>query len=261
MFCASRRDSNGLSWIFRGVRDSRWGFITSLERAVKDFEIHTSQFSLPALEGGLIRRFLRQSHHYLAHLPEEENVLEWLALMQHYGAPTRLLDWTHSMFVALFFAVEQANAECAVWALNHDWVIQTARSLLPQTGRDALDDDRNVRTRNTFNEVFLRDPPISLVFPVKPFRFNDRLIIQQGTFLCPGDISLPFEENVSSILSLSPSPDKLVKLVINDSSALRREIIKNLNRMNMNAATLYPGLAGFAQSLRTLLVLPEILKP
>ena len=81
----------GEQWIFRGVEDSRWGFVTSLERAIKSFGIDPNQHSVSGIEGGLIKRFIRQSHHYLAHLPEEENVLEWLALMQHYGAPTRLL--------------------------------------------------------------------------------------------------------------------------------------------------------------------------
>lgn len=252
---------SGEQWIFRGLKNSQWGFETSFERAIKSFNVNPAKHSLVKLEGGLIRRFIRQSHHYLAHLPEEENVLEWLALMQHYGAPTRLLDWTHSMFAALFFAVEQADGECAVWALDHDWVIQKAKSLLPDNARKAIESDRNIRKEDTFNQVFRRNPSIPLVFPVKPYRFNDRLVIQQGTFLCPSDISISFEDNLTTILAQPGSRGKLVRLTIKNDAALRKDIIKNLNRMNMNAATLYPGLAGFAQSLRTLLVLPEILKP
>jgi hypothetical protein len=251
----------GEQWVFRGVKDSQWGFVTSLERALKSFGIDPGQYSVSEIEGGLIKRFIRQSHHYLAHLPEEENVLEWLALMQHYGAPTRLLDWTHSMFAALFFAVEQAEQECAIWALNHHWLNQTAISMLPDDGRQAYDLDRNIRKRDTFNRIFLRQPPVSLIFSVKPYRFNDRLVIQQGTFLCSGDISIPFEDNMTATLSQPNAQGKLVKLTINNSAALRKDILKNLNRMNMNAATLFPGLAGFAQSLRTLLATPEILKP
>lgn len=239
----------GEQWIFRGVKDSQWGFSTSFERAIKSFDIDTRRHTAQQLEGGLVKRFIRQSHHYLEHLPEEVNVLEWLALMQHYGAPTRLLDWTHSMFVALFFALEQAEGECAVWALDHGWVNQTAELILPQDGRDALSADRHVRKKETFDKVFLRQPPLALVFSIKPYRFNDRLVIQQGTFLCPGDVSIPFEDNLAALLSRSSTPTKLIQLIIQDRAALRKEFLINLNRMNMNAATLFPGLAGFAQSL------------
>src|SRR5438093_2893211 len=44
--------------------------------------------------------------------------LEWLALMQHYGAPTRLLDFTYSFWIALFFAFEEAENDCSVVALD-----------------------------------------------------------------------------------------------------------------------------------------------
>src|SRR6058998_3676205 len=44
--------------------------------------------------------------------------LEWLALMQHYGAPTGLLDFTRSFWIALFFAFEEAESDCSVVALD-----------------------------------------------------------------------------------------------------------------------------------------------
>lgn len=46
--------------------------------------------------------------------------MEWLALMQHFGAPTRVLDITKSSYVAAYFAIEDATAgdDCAVWAIN-----------------------------------------------------------------------------------------------------------------------------------------------
>lgn len=257
----SKTTQKGDQWIFRGLSNSSWGFDSSLERSFKNYGLDSTLHPISRIEGGLIKRFMRQSHHYLNYLPEEDNILEWLSVMQHYGAPTRLLDWTHSLFVALFFAVEQANGECIVWALKHEWVVKTAISLLPKSTQKNFEDDRNIRKANTFNNIFKNKSPVPLVLPVKPYKLNERLIIQQGTFLCQGDISKSFEDNLTAVLSQSKTGDKLIKLVIKDSSTLRQEILKNLNRMNMNAATLYPGLVGFAQSLRTMMIQPEILRP
>jgi hypothetical protein len=251
----------GEQWLFRGVGDSRWGFQTSLERAVKNFGIDTTKHKLADLEDGLIRRFKRQCHHYLRHLPDDENTIEWLAMMQHYGAPTRLSDWTHSLFVGLFFAVENSSQECAVWALNDNWTTENAKAVLPAAARDALENDGNREKASTFDLVFRGMPPIPFVLPIEPFKFNDRLVMQQGAFVCPGNVAASFEENLEATLLRPGHEGKLIKLVIENDAKLRKEIIKNLNRMNMNAATLYPGLAGFAQSLRTMLVEPEILRP
>lgn len=114
-------------WLFRGVPDSSYGFRTSLERSV--FGAAVSQEALPAqadparnaavdalyrdivrtglpgpppksmaeVEAGLVRHFKRRCHHFLADPPDRDDWLELIALMQHYGAPTRFLDWTYSL--------------------------------------------------------------------------------------------------------------------------------------------------------------------
>ncbi len=67
-------------------------------------------------------------------------------------------------------------------------------------------------------------------------RFNDRLAIQQAMFLCPGDVSIPFEDNLTAILNAPNSEGKLIKLVIEDNSELRKEFLQNLYHMNLNPA-------------------------
>jgi len=80
-------------WIFRGHKKSAYSLETNLERALKSFGV-PEQEAL-RIEGGLLRRFKRQCHHYVVSIPGNGDIMEWLALMRHYGAPTRLLDWTY----------------------------------------------------------------------------------------------------------------------------------------------------------------------
>src|SRR5689334_1540805 len=52
-------------------------------------------------------------------MPKVDSFFEWLSLAQHYRLPTRLLDWSESILVALFFAVrENLDSDAALWCLN-----------------------------------------------------------------------------------------------------------------------------------------------
>jgi hypothetical protein len=55
--------------------------------------------------------------------PAADETVDWFALLQHYGAPTMLLDWTRSPHVALYFALAESNPKVsAVWAIDMDWL-------------------------------------------------------------------------------------------------------------------------------------------
>lgn len=101
-----RKDGN---WIFRGVRQSNYELMPKIGRPG----------SRKALSGGadlgydrnaeetMIRHFMRAAGPYVKHVPSTR--LEWLALAQHHGMFTRLLDWSESLLVAAYFAVEDAR--------------------------------------------------------------------------------------------------------------------------------------------------------
>jgi hypothetical protein len=101
------------------------------------------------------------------------------------------------------------------------------------------------------------------VYLVNPYQLNERLVIQQGVFLCPSDVCRPFVDNLKNLWTYSGRvPDhKLIKYTIAVDKSERKTILRNLYRMNINHATLFPGLDGFAKSLETLLIFPHILQP
>lgn len=253
-------------WIFRGVSSAQYELETTLEREAQRSGL--SLTDLPKLEIRIMNDFRRRFHHYSYHTPERHDIAEWLSLMQHYGAPTRLLDWTYSPYVAIYFAVEKPrNHGCALWTLES--AKYTSEYTIPRLGRDQVETFFNEEVRpelaagpeqtklaqySLFQYLF-RNPNPGL-FLVNPFRLSERSTIQQSVHLMPGDVTRSFQENLNVHTA---DHDNLIKLHIHLDTSTRKQFLLNLHRMNINRSTLFPGLQGFAESLKTRLALPEIL--
>lgn len=236
-------------WIYRGQSDSKEGLKTTLERACENYGLLLKDAT--RIEERLLREFQRKYHHYSQHIPNSGNTLEWLSLMRHYGAPTRLLDFTYSFYVAAYFALEEAEKDCAVWAINVDWAAEESKAKFTK-GTAAwrfLNGFITDEKEKAFKKVFMRVDHKKFACPQNPFRLNERLAIQKGTFMCPGDVTSSFEEN----LRFLPGWDKkqnFVKIII--PRRFKRDILDILDGMNISLATLFPGLDGFAKSLNVL---------
>ena len=247
-------------WIFRGQASADWPLISYLERLITkfipvptpigDMVLGPVRFFPAASESRLLADFKRRAHHHCGDVPKEDEAVDWLALMQHYGAPTRLLDWTRSPYVGAFFALEQSSyPECAMWAIDSDWLISTAVEALKKaqgssselTGLQFLTEytDRNLLKTN--------NPRVATI--VDPKRMNERVAAQQGVFLT--NLSHDEEFCVSLMRMLADSLPQLPpiwKIVMR--TAERFVVLRELRRMNITRASLFPGLDGFASSLR-----------
>jgi hypothetical protein len=242
-------------WVYRGQKNATWGLITTLERACESYNISPKKASI--VEEILLREFRRKYHHYSQHIPDKENTLEWLSVMQHYGAPTRLLDFTYSFYVAAYFALEEVLEEkdtykgYAVWAINGNWSVAESAKRFERGSREykflvePLEDEKD--KADAFNSIFRADPPKVLACQQNPFRLNERLTIQKGVFMCPGKVALPFEDNLCE-LSGWREIDNIKKVII--PHKFRRKVLNRLYDMNITRATLFPGLDGFSQSLK-----------
>ncbi len=119
-------------WIFRGVRNESYPLESSLDRKINS-RGKEGYVERRIAEDYLLRRFKKAAHHFIkaSMIPANTDKLEWLALMQHYGVPTRLLDFTRSPYVACFFALEEIETEkkstehsnCAIWAVDTNWLV------------------------------------------------------------------------------------------------------------------------------------------
>jgi FRG domain len=249
-------------WIFRGHSNADWPLETTLFRGASMFGYSCDQ--LAHAENWMLREFRRRAHHYVSDPPPADDKLEWLALIQHYGGPTRLLDFSYSFYVAAFFAMERADKDAAIWAIDR---FQLARVIAAKTGANIEVEnvaEMNRRHIASFLDANWNKP---IVANMEPERMNERLSIQQGLFLFPSDIRMPFVSVLEQTFGLptgalanrdpeqwlSQMADRvsvdfsLVKLIL--PRDMHAAALQDLHRMNMNSATLFPGLDGFARSL------------
>lgn len=241
-FTATLRDLSD-EWMFRGQSEN-WPLQTSLERNLKSWDIDLSR--APSIEDQLVRDFRRQyrdrgKDHSLA----KSDTLYCLALMQHHGAPTRLLDFSYSPYVAAKFAIGQGLKHGVVWCIKRKWCAEKAHAIVGDTLREREND--KPRDNSSFEAIYLRSPK-KFVYPENPFHLSERLIIQQGIFLCPGDISVSFEQNLTALDGCYEKKN-IVKLCLNLTKETARTFASQLRRMNIDAAALFPGLDGFSRSL------------
>jgi hypothetical protein len=219
-------------WAYRGERDASWPLRSSLSRYLLNFGVHADAWA--DQEKRILRVFKRKAHVYLEQPPDPDDDFQWLALMQHHGAPTRLIDFTWSPYVAAYFALERAVDDAVVWAMN------PARLDSARAQRHTQYDPR---LKGNYQRYFLKGKT-PYIWLGEPQTMNRRLIAQSGTFALPTVLDVPIE----SILGGYPEPeDILAKFILHHR--VRETGMRELYRMNITSATLFPDLDGLARSM------------
>lgn len=273
------------NFYFRGQGDSSWLLSSSLERMVSCFHPREDLFELlQTYEWNMLQEFKWKYPLYEKGLiPSDNENIEWLSIMQHYGACTRLLDATESIFVALFMATQNpfSNTDAAIWAINKNILngLKYKQYRKDVENKSAFIPFKKVESysyeyaNNYIGRIYSKGQCPQQVIAVKPKMCNERIAIQQGLFLMPTDISVPFMQNLDSYLSgglhLNPMVySKFVELSHNEKRkinnddilifkiiiphSLKLEITNLLNHMNITSETLFPGLSGLSSSLNRL---------
>lgn len=234
------------SYVFRGHGSASWTLQTTLER-LGSLDIAGDERLMLAYFKQRAMPLVPQGVTF-----DAAPVTTWLSLLQHYGGPTRLLDFTRSPYAAALFAMEKASTS-SPYAI---YAIRAGAAQLYAVEQMAA--AWNIRRQDAERFVFAgQEGVLSLlieksivgfdaVLPVEPLTFDLRQSSQQAVFMCPGTLLQSAEALVSAIPDGEGLWPNVVKLEI--AAGVRNEAIPDLVAMNVTQASLFPGLDGLGRS-------------
>lgn len=224
---------------FRGLSDKAYRLETTLMRLGGD---HVK------LERHLLRNFRKYAHRSVV---ERDSLWHWLSVAQHFGLPTRILDWTYSPLIAMHFAtanIEKFHLDGVIWAVNY----VKAHELLPQFLSDKLNDEgANVMTLQLMNESINSLDTLDaldaksgdkVVIFFEPPSIDDRIVNQFAFCSVMSDPGMVLDDWLMS------HPTLARKIVI--PARLKWEIRDKLDQSNVNERVLFPGLDGLSRWLK-----------
>jgi hypothetical protein len=274
--------SDNLSlFVFRGQADARWELTTSIERAF--LRSGKTIYSLENTEHWMLDEFMKKFRLHSKEAPQTSNKFEWLALMQHFGGATRLLDFTESIYVSAYFATLDASHDSAIWAINkprlRDSLCDFAK--LQYKKSHDLKDIVNKHHIDTFNSFSARphagenDDNLTHLIPLEPQILFERASRQRGLFIGAGHLSssngnVSYMDNLKasfhgfpsdntpkalglkelcSNVYIGPCYDRygIVKIII--PREIHSKIRGQLEKMGLTEESLFPGLDGLSRAI------------
>lgn len=219
-------------YAFRGLSDARYDLATTLIRLGGDYA---------TLERHLLRNFKKYARRNVV---EQDSIWHWLSVAQHYGLPTRLLDWTYSPYVALHFAtsnLEKFHLDGVIWAANY---LKTHQQL-PQPLQDKLaEEGANIFTVEMLSESL---PSLQLFNQLEggngaiffePPSIDERISNQYAFFSVMPDATGVLDQ------WLKRHPTIYRRIII--PADMKWEIRDKLDQANITERVLFPGLDGLS---------------
>jgi hypothetical protein len=189
--------------IYRGVSNIDYELIPKIGWIPK----HPKRSRL-TIERQIMSRFKERALPYIQFIPRTE--WDWIALAQHHGLPTRLLDWSRNPLVGLYFAVEkETTSDSAIYVLQGYKVLSTSKYTSPKECKEL--------------EKFVPD------------RITSRITAQLGVFTVHPKFTIPYDS------------DDLDKIII--PNRLRKSLKQILDTYGINRASLFPDLDGLASHI------------
>lgn len=255
--------------LFRGMSHSKHALMPKVYSKKNSKE---SGMKYCVKESDILDSFMKKSYAFLQNPPRDDDYQKWIAIAQHYGLPTRILDWSESCLVSLFFAVKKLNDKenGVVWAINpsrykkwflsNDDICRNDRIVKDDEVLVKLSANRNIHSAFT-------DKPTGYRYPYfyYPFFIDERMKTQQSVFMVWGNDKMPLDrientqimeytkDNKTKYSSLQNGDyiwqdgEFLLKLIINKKK--KKYIKKQLDLCGINEYSIFPTLDTFGNYL------------
>jgi len=222
---------------FRGLNCKSHTLASSLLRLAQP------EADIGRLEVALLRNFRKYGH---GQANTADSIWDWLAIGQHRGLPTRLLDWTYSPLVALHFATENTSEfdkDGIVWCVNFVKANRRLPALLKHLLQKEGSDTFTVEMLSAFQslrqfDALSREP---FVVFLEPPAVDQRILNQLALFSLMSSPSARLDD------WLKQHPDLCRGVIV--PAALKWEIRDKLDQANINERVLFPGLDGLSRWL------------
>jgi hypothetical protein len=235
------------NFVYRGMGDVAEDLRTGLMKLggnIREVEYH------------LLRNFKKYARQDAVYEDSEWN---WVAVAQHHGLPTRLLDWTYSPYVALHFATEDLrkyHRDGVIWCVNY----VEAHRVLPAKLKAILGRDRaNAFTVEMLDRAARSLPDLEKLsrgdFPVflEPPSLDQRIVNQYALFSLMSSPSARLDEwlvrRAGSPARAGAERRGLVRRIIIPAQ-LKWEARDKLDQANITERVLFPGLDGLSRWLQ-----------
>jgi hypothetical protein len=217
-----------MSYYCRGHANETWQLQTSFHREAAKYGTTLSQY---------LDTILPEVHYHISavrdeiiDLRKEEEFGAFLALIQHHGFPTPLLDWTLSPYVAAYFAFREVNDQ------------------FPGSDNVKIYIFDYIEWTKSFQQPLnIRDMNVQYVSVLRPYaRFNKRIIAQQGAFTVTN-----VSDMEAYLMSRSADVNKTFLYTAFISVKEKPHIMRELTLMGINEMTLFPSVGGICRALRS----------
>lgn len=213
---------------FRGQARNNWPLLPGLYRTHGRVD--------PRFERHLLRDFRAKS---TAFLDSEPAPARSMSLMQHYGLPTRLIDWTTNSLVALFFAVEQdASDDACVWVLS-PWKLNH----ITCGNRAIATENSAIFRRYTLTEVEQIAPLAEQPMAVIIAHSDKRIHAQDAAFTVHGSLS----QSLETVCTSKGITALLAKVIL--PRTVCATIKRDLFDIGFHRGHLFPDLGGLAEEI------------
>jgi hypothetical protein len=226
---------------FRGAGDTNYKLLPSLFR----HPVISDSPTLISQEQEILKRFKQRSLPYLTRSTSED--WDFFFIMQHFGVPTRLLDWSENPFVSLYFALSSAkfdsagnyDADAAVWVLYpNKW---NEKALADISITDVLSPDDSLMTGYKPSSTRMRSNSVAIYGNHN----SARIVAQKGAFVLFGRDMTAMEDVFDR--DVYPA-DCLKKLII--PSAYIKPMLTSLSRIGITDSVIFPDLEGLAKEIK-----------